>query len=79
MNKITTEIGSLDSNNNYEMDSINWLVTEDTNTKEKSVSIVAENSEGYVVLTLDEETWNNLHEDVDEMLYEMTFGDKNGR
>lgn len=79
MNKITTEIGSLDSNNTYEMDSINWLVTENTITKEKSVSIVVENSEGYVVLTIDEETWNDLHEDVDEMFYEMTFGDKNGR
>ena len=68
MNKITTEISSLESNNTHVMDNINWLVTKDVQTKQLEVSVIVENKEGYVVLNLDEETWETLKEDVDEMI-----------
>ena len=78
MNKITAEIGALESNNTHVMNNINWLVAQDTQTKQLEVSVIVENEEGYVVLNLDEETWENLKEDVDEMIYEMYFGGRNG-
>lgn len=78
MNKITTEISSLESNNTHVMDNINWLVTKDVQTKQLEVSVIVENKEGYVVLNLDEETWETLKEDVDEMIYEMYFGGRDG-
>lgn len=78
MNKITAEISSLESNNTHVMDNINWLVTKDVQTKQLEVSIVVENEEGYVTLNIDEETWETLKEDVDEMIYEMYFGGRDG-
>lgn len=78
MNKITTEISSLESNNTHVMDNINWLVTKDVQTKQLEVSIIVENKEGYVTLNIDEETWETLKEDVDEMIYEMYFGGRDG-
>lgn len=78
MNKITTEISSLESNNTHVMDNINWLVTKDVQTKQLEVSVIVENEEGYVTLNIDEETWENLKEDVDEMIYEMYFGGRDG-
>lgn len=78
MNKITTEISSLESSNTHVMDNINWLVTKDVQTKQLEVSIVVENEEGYVTLNIDEETWETLKEDVDEMIYEMYFGGRDG-
>lgn len=78
MNKITAEISSLESNNTHVMDNINWLVTKDVQTKQLEVSIIVENEEGYVTLNIDEETWETLKEDVDEMIYEMYFGGRDG-
>lgn len=78
MNKITAEISSLESNNTHVMDNINWLVTKDVQTKQLEVSIVVENEAGYVTLNIDEETWETLKEDVDEMIYEMYFGGRDG-
>lgn len=78
MNKITAEISSLESNNTHVMDNINWLVTKDVQTKQLEVSIVVENEKGYVTLNIDEETWETLKEDVDEMIYEMYFGGRDG-
>ena len=78
MNKITAEIGSLESNDTHAMNYIRWLVTQNMQTKQLEVSIAAENKEGYVVLRFDEETWENLKEDVDEMIYDMYFGDEDG-
>lgn len=76
MNNISVEISSLKSNDTHKMDSINWLVSQNVNTKLLNISILVENQEGYAVLNLDEESWENLKEDVDEMIYEMYFGNR---
>lgn len=76
MNNISVEIGNLESNNTHKMNSIDWLVSQDVNTKLLNISILVENQEGYAVLNLDEESWENLKEDVDEMIYEMYFGNR---
>lgn len=78
MNKITTEIGNLESNVIHAINYIRWLVTQNMQTKQIEVSIAVENKEGYVVIRFDEETWENLKEDVDEMIYEMYFGGRDG-
>lgn len=78
MTNITVEIGSLESNDTHVMEDINWLVTKDVQTKQLEIHIIVENKEGYVSLGLDEESWENLKEDVDEMIYDMNFGDKDG-
>lgn len=76
MNNISIEIGNLESNDIHKIDSINWLVSQDIKTKLINIGIVVENQEGYAVLNLDEESWENLKEDVDEMIYEMYFGNR---
>lgn len=76
MNNIFIEIGNLESNDIHKMDSINWLVSKNIKTKLLNISIVVESQEGYAVLHLDEESWENLKEDVDEMIYEMYFGNR---
>lgn len=73
----TFEFGSDNTNENHQIEEFNWMVTKDEKGLIK-VSIIAEGPEGYVTLNISEELWENLKEDVDEMIYEMYFGDKDG-
>lgn len=73
----TFEFGSDNTNENHQIEEFNQMVTKDE--KELiEVSIVAEGPEGYITLNISEELWENLKEDVDELIYDMYFGDKDG-
>lgn len=73
----TFEFGSDNTNENHQIEEFNWMVTKDEKGLIK-VSIIAEGPEGYITLNISEELWENLKEDVDELIYEMYFGDKDG-
>jgi hypothetical protein len=73
----TFEFGNNNTNENHQIEEFNWMVTKDEKGLIK-VSIIAEGPEGYVTLNISEELWENLKEDVDEMIYEIYFGDKDG-
>ena len=73
----TFEFGNNTVDEEHQIEEFNWMVSKD----EKGlieVSIVAEGPEGYITLNISEELWENLKEDVDELIYDMYFGDKDG-
>lgn len=73
----TFEFGNNTVDEEHQIEEVNWMVTKD----EKGlieVSIVAEGPEGYITLNISEELWENLKEDVDELIYEMYFGGRDG-
>lgn len=61
----------------HQIEDFDWMVSKDKKGLIE-VSIIAEGPEGYIHLNISEELWENLKEDVDEMIYEIYFGDKDG-
>lgn len=73
----TFEFGNTTVDEEHQIEQFNWVVYKD----EKGlieVSIIAEDLKGYITLNISEELWENLKEDVDELIYDMYFGDKDG-
>ena len=73
----TFEFGNTTVDEEHQIEQFNWVVSKD----EKGlieVSIIAEDLKGYITLNISEELWENLKEDVDELIYDMYFGDKDG-
>lgn len=73
----TFEFGNNTVDEEHQIEEFNWMVSKNEQGLIE-VSIVAEAPEGYINLTINEELWENLKEDVDEMIYEIYFGDEDG-
>ena len=73
----TFKFGSNTVEEAHQIEDFDWMVSKDKKGLIE-VSIIAEDPKGYIHLNISEELWENLKEDVDEMIYEIYFGDKDG-
>lgn len=61
----------------HQIEDFDWMVSKDKKGLVE-ISIIAESPEGYITLNINEDLWETLKEDVDEMIYEMYFGGRDG-
>lgn len=73
----TFEFGNTTVDEEHQIEQFNWFVSKNEEGLIE-ISIIAEDLKGYITLNISEELWENLKEDVDEMIYEIYFGDKDG-
>lgn len=73
----TFEFGNNNTNENHQIEQFNWFVSKNEEGLIE-ISIIAEGPKGYITLNINEDLWETLKEDVDELIYDIYFGDRDG-